>query len=67
MDTKITASTVTAEQPPVARIKRIKNSATEYRKGGVFEASHFAKGDGWGPAATSDKATETVFNPQDRA
>lgn len=67
METENKVSIVDAEQPPAPRLRRIKNSATEYKKGGVFEASHFAKGDGWGPVAASDKATETVCNPKDRA
>ncbi|MCX6805715.1 MAG: KxxxW-cyclized peptide pheromone [Patescibacteria group bacterium] len=41
--------TESAESPSktTSTIKRIKNSSDSYDKGGVFEASKFAKGDGW--------------------
>ncbi len=46
-----TASTETkvdlAEAAVRSSIQRIKDTDTSYADGGVFEASKFAKGDGW--------------------
>lgn len=36
-----------ATEASTPRFKRIKDTAVGYENGGAFEASHFAKGDGW--------------------
>ena len=47
IDHKVQNAKKTKVSKPNSKVKRIKNSDTAYEQGGVFEASKFAKGDGW--------------------